>query len=67
MTLAATTDFLRLHGGALLDLAHVRALLSGGAAPPGIVAEARGLLERKGDASSLRRARAEFSGIPAAH
>jgi hypothetical protein len=66
VSMAATTDFLRLHGGALLDLAHVRALLNGSAAPPDIVAEARRLLERKEDASTLRRA-AEFSGLAAAH
>jgi hypothetical protein len=66
VNLAATTDFLRLHGGALLDLANVRAVLNGGAAPPGILAEARGLLERKQDAASLRRAATEFSGLAVA-
>jgi tetratricopeptide (TPR) repeat protein len=60
--LAATTDMLSLHGAALLDLARVQALLNGGTPPPALVAEARALFERKGDAASLRRAAAEFTG-----
>jgi tetratricopeptide (TPR) repeat protein len=55
--LAAPTDMLSLHGGALLDLARVQALL--GAAPdPAVVEEARDLFARKEDAASLRRAAA---------
>jgi class 3 adenylate cyclase/tetratricopeptide (TPR) repeat protein len=63
VALAATTDMLSLHGTTLLDLARVEALLNGGAAPPALVAEARALFERKGDAASLRRAAAEFAGV----
>jgi hypothetical protein len=65
VTLAATTDMLSLHGAAVLDLARVHALLNGGAAPPALVAEARALFERKGDAASLRRAAVEFAGVVA--
>jgi ATP/maltotriose-dependent transcriptional regulator MalT len=60
--LAASTDSLSFHGWALLDLARVDALLSGGAPPPELVAEAVELFQRKGDKASLRRAVAQFEG-----
>ena len=60
--LAATTDMLSLQGAAVLDRARVAALLNGGTAPPELVAEARALFERKGDAASLRRVALEFAG-----
>ena len=62
VTLAAATDSLSFHGWAVLDLARVEALLSGGAPPPELVAEAMELFERKQDAASLRRAAAQFAG-----
>jgi class 3 adenylate cyclase len=65
VALAATTDMLSLHGAAVLDLARVLALLNGGTAPTALVAEARALFERKGDAASLRRVAAEFAGVVA--
>ena len=52
--LAARTDMLSLHGGALLDLARVEALLGRGPTAA-TLAEARALFARKGDAASLRR------------
>ncbi len=60
--LAATTDMLSLHGNAVLDRARVAVLLNGGTPPPGLVAEAVALLERKGDAASLRRVTLELEG-----
>ena len=62
VTLAAATDSLSFHGWAVLDLARVEALLSGGAPPPELVAEAMELFQRKEDAASLRRAAAQFAG-----
>ena len=64
--LAATTDMLSLRGAALLDRARVASLLSGGPAPPELVAEALALFELKGDAASLRRAALEFAGASTA-
>ena len=58
---AATTDMLSLHGTAVLDRARVSALLSGGTAPPELIAEAQALFARKGDAASLRRMALEFT------
>ena len=65
--LAATTDMLSLHGGAVLDHARVASLLNGGTAPPELVAEALALFERKGDVASLRRATLEFATAAASH
>ena len=59
--LASTTDSLSFHGWALLDLARVESLLGACAPPPDLVAEAIELFERKGDASSLRRATLQFA------
>jgi predicted ATPase/class 3 adenylate cyclase len=62
--LAAPTDMLSLHGGALLDLARVHGLL--GREPAGAaVEEARELFARKEDVASLRRLEA-FLGVGAA-
>jgi hypothetical protein len=63
--LAATTDMLSLHGTAVLDRARVAALLSGGTAPPGLIAEAQALFRSKGDAASLRRLELELAGAEA--
>jgi len=53
--LAATTDYLSLHGSALLDLAETLASLGRAGEMAPILTEARVLFERKQDLSSLRR------------
>jgi class 3 adenylate cyclase/DNA-binding SARP family transcriptional activator/tetratricopeptide (TPR) repeat protein len=55
---AARTDFLTMHGDALLSLAKV---LEGGGDAERLVAEAVELYERKGNAAAARRARSDFA------
>ena len=58
VSLVAATDFLSLHGQALLDLADVLTLLGRDGEVPAVAAAAMALLQQKGDVSSLRRAAA---------
>ena len=53
--LAATTDCLSLHGGALLDLAETLTFLGRAAETPQLLDEATALFEQKEDLASLRR------------
>lgn len=61
---AAATDMLSLHGGALVDRAHVEMLL-GREPAPALLAEARALFARKQDAWGLRRVAAFPEGAVA--